>query len=59
MNVDRDKMALNAMAKAALRAELKAKTWVQKVDSIARMNKAGKQAKEAMRRAKDGGFSSR
>ena len=52
MSVDREKTILNTRAKAGLRADLKAKTWVQKVDSMARMNKTGKQARLAMRRAK-------
>jgi len=47
---DQAKTALNGQTKAALRADLRAKTWVQKVDAIARLNKATKLAREAMRR---------
>jgi len=50
MKVDPAKTALNAEAKAALRADLKAKSWVQKVDAMARLNKATQLAREAMRR---------
>jgi hypothetical protein len=38
-------------AKALLRADLRAKSWVEKVRSIERMNAADKVAKEAMREA--------
>ena len=37
-------------AKALLRADLRAKSWEEKVKSIERMNVAGRIAKEAMRR---------
>lgn len=49
MNADRAKTELNAQVKAGLRADLKAKTWVQKVDAMARLNKATKLARQSMR----------
>jgi hypothetical protein len=51
MNIERGKEALNAQAKAGLRADLRAKTWVQKVAAIARMNKASALARDSMRQA--------
>lgn len=38
-------------AKAALREDLRAKSWPEKVRAIERMNEASRAAKEAMRKA--------
>ncbi len=38
-------------AKASMREFLRSKTWVEKVESIERMNAAGKIAREGMRKA--------
>jgi hypothetical protein len=51
MIVDPEKTEFNRRVKAKMHADLQAKTWVEKVESIARMNKAGKIAREAMRKA--------
>jgi hypothetical protein len=51
MIVDEEKTAFNARAKASMREYLRSKTWEEKVESIERMNKAGKLAREAMRKA--------
>jgi hypothetical protein len=51
MKIDVEKTAFNARAKASMRTFLRSKTWVEKVESIARMNKAGKIAREGMRKA--------
>lgn len=45
-----DKMAFNLRAKASMRAYLQAKSWVEKVESIERMNAFSKIAREAMRK---------
>ena len=49
--IDEQKTAFNARAKAAMDEYLQSKTWVEKVESIERMNVADKLAKEAMRKA--------
>ena len=50
-NTEEDKTAFNARAKAGMREYLRSKTWVEKVESIERMNVVDKIAKEAMRKA--------
>ena len=45
------KAEFNARAKASMRAHLRAKSWPEKVDSIARMNREMKVAQQAMREA--------
>lgn len=49
---DEEKTALNARAKLAMQAYLKSKTWPEKIRSIERMNKAGRIARQAMRKAR-------
>ena len=44
-------LALIVAAKESLRAEQRAKTWEERVQAIARMNVASKQAKASMARA--------
>ena len=51
MKIDKEKTAFNARAKASMRTFLRSKTWVEKVESIERMNVVDKIAKEAMRKA--------
>jgi hypothetical protein len=51
LQIDEAKTALNAKVKQALREDLRAKSWEEKVASIERMNAANKIAKEAMRKA--------
>jgi hypothetical protein len=45
------KAAFNARAKASMQEYLRSKTWEEKVESIQRMNAAGKMAREAMKKA--------
>jgi len=52
MGVAEEKAAFNARAKASMREFLRSKSWEEKVKSIERMNKAGKSAREAMRKTK-------
>ncbi|MGH9590290.1 MAG: hypothetical protein ACRD25_07830 [Terracidiphilus sp.] len=52
MNVDEEKSAFNARAKASMREYLKSRTWPEKIRSIERMNKAAKVARQAMREAR-------
>ena len=47
-NSDKEKMAYIVAMKAAFRVEQASKTWVQRVQAIARMNVADKLAKAAM-----------
>jgi hypothetical protein len=54
MDVSSEKMAVNLRAKASMREFLRSKSWVEKVESIERMNAAGKTAREAMRKALNG-----
>jgi len=49
----KSKSALNANAKSVLRTSLRAKSWVQKVESIARMNSMTKTARASMKRRLD------
>jgi hypothetical protein len=46
-----EKAAFNARAKASMQEFLRSKSWVEKVESIERMNAASKMAREAMRKA--------
>jgi hypothetical protein len=48
---DPEKLAFVIRVKAKMHAYLRSKTWVEKIESIERMNKAGKLAREAMRKA--------
>ena len=48
---DKQSLALLVAAKESLRAEQRVKTWEERVQAIARMNVASKQAKESMARA--------
>ena len=48
---DKQRLALIVAAKASLRAEQRVKTWEERVQAIARMNIASKQAKASMVRA--------
>jgi hypothetical protein len=50
-NIEAQKTALNARAKAEMDIYLRSRTWEQKVESIERMNAASKIAREAMRAA--------
>ena len=54
MLIDPEKTALNARLKAELRAHLRQKTWVEKVQAIARMNGLSKLARKAMKQAEQG-----
>jgi hypothetical protein len=51
LKIDEAKTALNARAKASMRAYLKSRTWPEKIESIERMNEAARLAREGMRRA--------
>jgi siroheme synthase (precorrin-2 oxidase/ferrochelatase) len=51
LQIDEAKTELNRRVKESLRKDLRAKSWEEKVASIARMNVADKIAKEAMRKA--------
>jgi hypothetical protein len=51
MNLSEQKAAFNARAKASMREFLRSKSWVEKVQSIERMNIADKLAKKSMKRA--------
>jgi hypothetical protein len=53
MNIDEEKTAFNARAKASMYQYLKSKTWPEKIRSIERMNKAARIAREAMRKARE------
>lgn len=53
LNIDEEKTALNARAKAAMRAYLKSRTWPEKIESIERMNEAARIAREGMRKARE------
>ena len=46
-----DKLAFNLRVKASMQEYLRSRTWVEKVESIERMNAFSKKAREAMRRA--------
>jgi len=51
MDISEEKTAFNARAKASMRQFLRSKSWVEKVQSIERMNLAGKLARESMKQA--------
>ncbi len=51
LKIDVEKTALNARAKASMRAYLKSRTWPEKIESIERMNEATRLAREGMRKA--------
>jgi hypothetical protein len=51
MTSDAEKTEFNERAKASMRFYLRSKSWVEKVESIERMNVADKLAKQAMREA--------
>jgi len=51
LEIDEAKTALNRRVKESLRKDLRAKSWEEKVASIARMNRAAKIAQESMRKA--------
>ena len=48
MWIDEEKTAFNARAKASMRQYLRSKTWVEKVESIARMSAASKIGQRSM-----------
>jgi hypothetical protein len=50
MNIDAEKTAFNARAKSAMEKYLQSKSWVEKVQSIERMNAFDKIAKAAMKK---------
>lgn len=54
MSIWEEKAAFNARAKASMQEFLRSKSWEEKVESIERMNVAGKMAREAMRKTLDG-----
>jgi hypothetical protein len=51
LEIDEAKTALNRRVKQSLRRHLRAKSWEDKVASIARMNAAARIAQEGMRKA--------
>jgi hypothetical protein len=51
--IDVEKTAFNARAKASMQEYLKFKNWPEKIESIERMNKAARIAREAMRKARE------
>ena len=51
MNMQEEKTAFNAQAKAEMRDYLRSKSWEEKVESIRRMNAMSKMARAAMREA--------
>jgi len=51
LEIDEAKTELNHRMKESLRRDLRAKSWEEKVASIARMNAAAKIAQAAMRKA--------
>jgi len=50
-DIAEEKTAFNLRAKASMREFLRSKSWVEKVESIERMNVAGKIAREGMLKA--------
>jgi hypothetical protein len=50
LKIDKAKTTLNSRAKASMRVYLKSRTWPEKIASIERMNKAGKLARDGMRK---------
>ncbi|HEX5431419.1 MAG TPA: hypothetical protein VFW83_05605 [Bryobacteraceae bacterium] len=53
LQVDEEKTAVNARAKAAMRAYLKSRTWPEKIASIERMNESARIAREAMKKTRN------
>jgi hypothetical protein len=51
LEIDEAKTELNRRVKESLRQDLRAKSWEEKVASIARMNAAAKIAQQGMRQA--------
>jgi len=51
LKIDEAKTALNARVKASMRDHLRSKSWVEKVESIQRMNREQKIARSAMKKA--------
>jgi len=51
MNMQEEKTAFNAQAKAEMRGYLRSKSWEEKVESIRRMNVMSRSARAAMRQA--------
>jgi hypothetical protein len=51
LEIDEAKTALNRRVKESLRKDLRAKSWEEKVASIARMNAAARIAQDGMRKA--------
>jgi len=51
MEIDEAKTALNARVKKSMREYLRSKSWVEKVESIERMNAAQKIAQAGMKKA--------
>ena len=51
MEIDKEKLAFNARAKASMQQYLRSKSWEEKVRSIERMNEADGRMKQAMREA--------
>jgi hypothetical protein len=53
LNINEEKTAFNARAKASMRLYLKSKSWPEKIASIERMNQASRLAREGMRRTRE------
>ncbi len=53
MITDAEKTQFNIRAKASMREFLRSKSWMEKVESIKRMNEMSKKAKAAMKSASD------
>jgi hypothetical protein len=51
LEINEDKTAFNARAKASMREFLRSKTWEEKVESIERMNAVDRLAKDSMSKA--------
>lgn len=52
--IDQEKTTFNAHAKASMLLYLKSLSWPEKVRSIERMNEAGRIARAAMKKARQG-----
>lgn len=53
MKIDEEMTAFNARAKVSMQEYLKSRTWPEKIRSIARMNRAARIAREAVRKARE------
>jgi hypothetical protein len=53
LKIDETKTARNARVKASMRDHLRSKSWVEKVESIQRMNREQKIARAARKKALD------